>query len=113
MDMPFLAVTINCGEAPPHVDDNYYLTSTMSMGNYSGGAVRVCGQEYRTHRAWLLFDPACEHEVLPADGMRASLSLYTPRFPGKLSAAELQELRALGFPVDAWLKRSAWHPEHG
>eukprot|EP00971_Amphidinium_carterae_P052133 1026506-Amphidinium_carterae.1 len=38
-----------------------------------------------------------------------SITLYTPRHPGKLSATHVNRLVELGFPVEHWMRLRGWH----
>eukprot|EP00971_Amphidinium_carterae_P016624 328285-Amphidinium_carterae.1 len=81
---------------------------TIAFGEFSGGALVVDGEFFANRECWLAFDAARPHHVAPVDGWRTSVTLFTPRHPGKLQTS-FEDLADLGFPVSEWHRLSGWH----
>eukprot|EP00971_Amphidinium_carterae_P327314 6458609-Amphidinium_carterae.1 len=107
--MPYLAAAITRGPVGLHVDKNYGISMTTSLGEFVGGFLSIQGIAHNPSGHWIVFDPSAPHEVTPLEwGSRTSITLYSPRYPGKVLHC-FDELAQLGFPVAAWQRMVQWH----
>eukprot|EP00971_Amphidinium_carterae_P181576 3602544-Amphidinium_carterae.1 len=107
--MPYLAVALTRGPVGLHVDKNYGISMTTAVGEFQGGLLAINDTTYNPAGNWIVFDPSEPHEVTPLlSGSRASITLYSPRHPGKIMDY-FGDLEQLGFPVASWQRMVQWH----
>ena len=108
---PYLSAAFLVGSSPPHVEANEGLNSVITLGSFQGGELIVNGKAHKTLHRWLTFDPTAEHEVLPYDGWRISIALYTLRDHHLLTSTHWNWLAQLGFPVRWWMEENHWRQQ--
>eukprot|EP00971_Amphidinium_carterae_P325862 6456381-Amphidinium_carterae.2 len=107
----YMSISVNQGSVNWHRDlRNRRWSWSISLGQYRGGNLLVKKEHEKkalqvsSWRKWVLFDPRCEHKVLPiTQGARWSLTLYTPRDYRQLNKQHVSSLHDLGFPVTGML----------
>eukprot|EP00971_Amphidinium_carterae_P018239 359778-Amphidinium_carterae.1 len=113
---PYLAVTVSCGCATRHVDNNMGVSSLLALGPFfHGGGLVVHAKSAEgkssvriVKHQWIAFDASQSHSVQRYDGTRYSIALYVPGSVHLVQPAQMSELKELGFPVEWWLQLVKW-----
>eukprot|EP00971_Amphidinium_carterae_P280152 5561133-Amphidinium_carterae.1 len=106
---PYLSIAVTTGAVAKHQDFNGSMTTTLSLGDFTGGALNLAtGEQLQTWRQWHMFDGRIAHHVSAYCGTRWSISLFVPGQARALRPDHLVALGKLGFPTKWWLEHSAW-----
>eukprot|EP00971_Amphidinium_carterae_P255991 5082807-Amphidinium_carterae.1 len=103
---PYLAAGLISGQSPWHQDLSVVgKSSTVSLGNYSGGLLEILSASQRdsklidTCNRWHTFLAWSPHRVTDYEGSRVAIVLYTPQNVHTLPRKTWLELHRAGFPV--------------
>eukprot|EP00971_Amphidinium_carterae_P064697 1281900-Amphidinium_carterae.1 len=99
---PYMSVSLNQGAVHWHIDKNNSdaPSDTISFGTYKGGLLETSSEVISTRHVWTTFNAHMPHRVQEVvEGVRWSVSLYSPKKTSGLTRGDMRLLRSLGFPL--------------